>query len=207
MFNKICLVKEDINTDTNLSQNGYYKPMIVAQLKALAKFIFKGIAFLLALLILSYAGFKFWEYQAVEGKLAEKTAFQNRQKNKFESIVRDEASYAPLMVGTSSLDYVLRSNRDFIFSYLLAANYKAFQEAMEDSVQIIYVGKQILGSGCKKQACNEAESAFVIDPETGQFFAAISQNGKVIYYGVEEGKSIPLAFTKWHGGQTAEAAK
>ena len=181
--------------------------MMLAKLKVLAKFIFKGVALLLLLLILSYAGFKFWEYLSVEGKRAEKTAFQNRQKNKFEGIVRDESSYAPLMVGTSSLDYVLRGNRDFIFSYLLAANYKAFQEAMEDSAQIIYVGKQILGSGCKKQACSEAEAAFVIDPESGQFFAAISQNGKVIYYGIEEGKSIPLAFTKWHGGQTSEANK
>jgi hypothetical protein len=181
--------------------------MIVAKLKALAKFLLKSIAFLLALLILSYAGFKFWEYQAIQGKQAEKAAFQNRQKNKFEGFTRDEVSYAPLMVGTSSLNYVQQGNRDFIFSYLLAVNYKAFQEAMEDSAPITYVGKQILGAGCKKQACSEAESAFVIDPDSGQFFAAMTQNGKVTYYGVEEGKPIPLAFAKWHGSQAAEANK
>lgn len=181
--------------------------MIVAKAKALAKIILKGIAILLALLILLYAGFKFWEYQATEGKRAEKTAFQNQQKTKFEDFIRDEISYAPLMVGTSSLEYVLRGNRDFIFSYLLAADYKAFQNAMEDSVPMIYVGKQILGSGCKKQACSEAEAAFVIDPDSGKYYAAISQDGKAVYYGVEEGKSIPAAFEKWRGSQGLGGAK
>ncbi|MBU3555008.1 hypothetical protein [Polynucleobacter sp. UB-Piko-W3] len=181
--------------------------MIVAKAKALAKIILKGIAILLALLILLYAGFKFWEYQTIEGKRAEKTAFLNQQKTKFEDFIRDEVSYAPLMVGTSSLEYVQRGNRDFIFSYLLAADYKAFQNAMEDSVPMIYVGKQILGSGCKKQACSEAEAAFVIDPDSGKYYAALSQDGKTVYYGVEDGKSTPAAFEKWHGNQTSGGAK
>jgi len=181
--------------------------MIVAKLKALAKFVIKSIAFLLALLILSYVGFKFWEYQVVEEKQAQKTAYQKQQKNKYEGFTRDEAAYAPLMVGTSSLEYVQRGNRDFIFSYLLGADYKIFQEAMEDSAQIVYVGKQILGSGCKKRACGDFESAFVIDPDNGQYYAAINQNGKAVYYGISDGQQIPLAFTKWHGSQTAEVAK
>ena len=181
--------------------------MIVATVKALAKFILKGIAILLALLVLLYAGFKVWEYQTIESDRAEKVAIQNRQKIKFEDLARDEVSYVPLMVGIPSLEYVQGGNRDFIFSYLLAADYKVFQDAMEDSAQIIYVGKQILGSGCKKQGCSEAESAFMIDPDSGQYFAAINQAGKVSYYGLEEGKPIPPAFAKWHGSQTTEAEK
>lgn len=181
--------------------------MIVAKAKALAKFILKGIAYFLALLILLYVGFKFWEYQVVESKQAERAAFQSRQKNKFESIARDQASYAPLMVGAPSFEYMKDGNREFIFSYLLTADYKVFQEAMEDSAQMIYVGKQILGAGCKPQACSEVEAAFVVDPDTSQYYAALSQNGKVTYYGVEEGKQTPAAFKKWHGSQIMEAAQ
>ena len=78
---------------------------------------------------------------------------------------------------------------------------------MEDSVPMIYVGKQILGSGCKKQACSEAEAAFVIDPDSGKYYAAINQDGKVIYYGTEEGKPIPSGFEKWRGSQGLGGAK
>ena len=181
--------------------------MIVAQVKALAKFLLKGIALLLALLILLYAGFKLWEYQTIESKRAENVAQQKRLKNQFEDLARDQASYIPLMVGTSSLDYVQRGNGEFIFSYLLGSNYKLYQELMEDSGQIIYVGKQVLGSGCKKQGCGDGEAAFVIDPESSKYYAAISHDGKVEYYGIDDGAPAPAAFQKWHGSQVSEGAK
>lgn len=181
--------------------------MILAKVKALAKLILKGIAILLALLVLFYVVFKIWEYRSNETKRSEQTALQYQQKTKYDDLIKDQVSYVPLMVGTSSLDYVLGGNRNFIFSYLLSADYPVFKEAMEDSSQMVYVGKQILGFGCKKQACNELESAFVIDPEASQYFAAISQNGKVIYYGLEEGKPIPPAFMKWRPNEGAEGAK
>lgn len=180
---------------------------MVAKVKALAKLLLKGIAFFLALLVLLYAVFKVWDYRALENKQAEQLALQNRQKIKYDDLVKDQVSYAPLMVGTSSLDYVNDGDRNFIFSYLLSADYKVFKEAMEESAQINYVGKQILGSGCKKQACNELESAFVIDAETSQYFAAISQNGTVVYYGIEEGKPIPAAFMKWQPSKVVEETK
>ena len=181
--------------------------MIVAKVKALAKLILKGVAFFLILLVLLYAAFKVWEYQSIESKRSELSAFQNQQKVQYEDLTKDQVSYVPLMVGTPSLSYIQSENRSFIFSYLLSADYTVFKEAMEDSAQLVYVGKQILGSGCKRQACNELEAAFVIDPEMGQYFAAIRQNGAIIYYGLEEGRSIPLAFTKWHPNEGVEGAK
>jgi hypothetical protein len=181
--------------------------MIVAQVKALAKFVLKGIALLLTLLILLYAAFKLWEFQTIESKRAENVALQNRLKNQFEDLTRDQASYIPLMVGTSSLDYVQRGNGEIIFSYLLGSNYKLYQELMQDSGQIIYVGKQILGSGCKKQGCSDGEAAFVIDPESSKYYAAINQDGKVEYYGIEDGAPAPAAFQQWHGSQVSEGAK
>lgn len=181
--------------------------MMFAKVKALAKLILKGIAIFLVLLILLYAAFKAWEYQAIEKKQAEKSAFQRQQKTKYEDFTKDQALSIPLMVGTSSLEYVQQGGRNFIFSYLLSADYKTFQEAMEDSAQMIYIGPQILGSGCKKQACNELEGAFVVDVESNQYFAAISQNGKIIYYGIEEGKPIPPAFMKWRPNEVVEGVK
>jgi hypothetical protein len=181
--------------------------MIVAQVKALAKFLLKGIALLLALLILLYAGFKLWEYQTIESKRAENVAQQKRLKNQFEDLARDQASYIPLMVGTSSLDYVQRGNGEFIFSYLLGSNYKLYQELMEDSGQIIYVGKQILGSGCKKQGCGDGEAAFVIDPESSKYYAAISheRQGRVLRH--RRWCASPSSVSKWHGSQVSEGAK
>lgn len=181
--------------------------MIVATVKALAKWMLKGIAFLLAVLILLYVVFKVWDYRTLQSKQAERQAFQAQQKIKYDDLTKDQVSYVPLMVGTSSLDYVTNGDRSFIFSYLLSADFKVFKEAIEESAQMVYVGKQILGSGCKKQACNELEAAFVIDPEVNQYFAAISQNGAVVYYGVEEGKPIPPAFAKWHPKKSAEEVK
>lgn len=181
--------------------------MIVAQVKAFAKFVLKGIVLFIVLLILLYAGFKAWEYQTIESKRAERIAQQNRLKNQFEDLIRDQASYIPLMVGSSSLDYVQKGNGEFIFTYLLGSNYKLYQELMEDSGQIVYVGKQILGSGCKKQGCAEGEAAFVVDPESNRYYAAISQDGKVEYYGLEDGSLAPVAFQKWHGSQITEGAK
>ncbi|WP_173955308.1 hypothetical protein [Polynucleobacter tropicus] len=179
----------------------------MAQVKALAKFILKGVALLLVLLVLLYAAFKLWEYQAIETKRAENVAIQNRLKNQFEDLTRDQASYIPLVVGGSSLDYVQQGNGEFIFSYLLGSNYKLYQELMEDSAQIIYVGKQILGSGCKKQGCSDGEAAFVVDPESSKYYAAISYGGKVEYYGIEDGALAPAAFQQWHGSHAAEGAK
>jgi hypothetical protein len=181
--------------------------MIVAKLKALAKFVLSGITILLVLLILLYAIFKIWEYRSIESKRSEQSAFQYQQKLKFEDLTKDQISYIPLMVGTPSLDYVLSENRNFIFTYLLSADYTVFKEAMEESTQMVYVGKQVLGSGCKKQACSELEAAFVVDPEMGQYFAAIRQNGAVIYYGLEDGKPVPPAFTKWRPNEGVVGAK
>jgi hypothetical protein len=181
--------------------------MIVAQVKAFAKFILKGIVLFIVLLVLLYAGFKGWEFQSIESKRAEHVAQQNRLKNQFEDLARDQVSYIPLMVGGSSLDYVQKGNGEFIFSFLLGSNYKLYQELMEDSGQIIYVGKQIFGSGCKKQGCADGEAAFVVDPGSGKYYAAISRDSKVEYYGIEDGSQIPAAFQKWHGNLSVEGVK
>jgi len=181
--------------------------MIVAKLKALAKLVLKGVAILLLLLILLYAGFKIWEYQDLESKQAEKIALRHRLKVQYEDLARDQAAYAPLVVGSSSLDYIQRGNGEPIFTYLLGADFKLYQNLMEDSVPIIYVGKQILGSGCKKQGCGEGEAAFVIDLDSSKYFAAINQGGKVVFFGIEEGAPIPAAFQKWHGSQTSGDVK
>lgn len=181
--------------------------MIAAKVTAFAKLILRGIALLIVLLILIYAGFKIWAYYALESNRTQHAALQRHQKTKYDDLTKDQSSYAPLMMGTPSYNYVMDGNRNFIFTYLLSADYKVFQEAMEDSVQMVYVGKQILGSGCKKQACNELGAAFVIDPETSQYFAAISQNGKIVYYGVEHGKLIPPAFMKWQPNVVIEEGK
>ncbi|QWD64596.1 hypothetical protein [Polynucleobacter sp. MWH-UH2A] len=179
----------------------------MAKVKAFAKFVLKGVALFIILLILLYAGFKAWEYQTVESKRAENVAHQNRLKNQYEDLARDQVSYIPLMVGSPSLDYVQRGNGESIFAYLLGSNYKLYQELMEDSGQIVYVGKQILGAGCKKQGCADGEAAFVVDPESSRYYAAINQDGKVEYYGIEDGSPAPVAFQKWHGSQTIEGAK
>ena len=181
--------------------------MMLAKVKAFAKLALRAIIALLVLLILLYAAFKAWEYRTIENKQSEKSAMQREQKIKYEDFTKDQALYVPLMVGTSSLDYVQHGSRNFIFTYLLSVDYKAFLEAMEDSAQMIYVGSQILGSGCKKQACNELEAAFVVDIESNQYFAAISQKGKIAYYGIEEGKPIPQAFMKWHLHEAVEGMK
>lgn len=181
--------------------------MIAAKVKALAKLILRGIAMLLVLLVLIYIGFKVWAYYSLEGNRAQQSALQRQQKTRYDDLAKDQSSYVPLMIGAPSYEYAMDGNRNFIFTYLLSADYKVFQEAMEDSAQMVYVGKQILGSGCKKQACNELEAAFVVDPEANQYFAAISQNGKVVYYGVEDGKSIPSAFMKWRPNIVVEGGK
>lgn len=181
--------------------------MIAAKVKVLAKLILRGFAILLVLLVLIYIGFKVWAYYSLEGNRAQQLAVQRQQKAKYDDLIKDQSSYVPLMIGAPSYEYLMDGNRNFIFTYLLSADYKVFQEAMEDSAQMVYVGKQILGSGCKKQACNELEAAFVIDPETSQYFAAISQNGRIVYYGVEDGKLIPPAFMKWHPNVVIEGGK
>lgn len=65
----------------------------------------------------------------------------------------------------------------------------------------------MFGSGCKKQACSELKAAFLVDPGTSEFLAAILDNGKPIYYGLAEGKPVPAVFEKWAGAQSVENAK
>ena len=182
-------------------------PKMISKVFSLLRKVFLAIVFLLILLILLYAAFKFWEYKDGIDSNAKATNLTSEKKQKYDNLSRDLTMSLPLLIGTSSLESVKGGNKGFIFSYLLGEDYPVFQEALSESAPIVFSGSQIFGSGCKKQACSELKAAFLVDPTTSEFLAVILDNGKPIYYGLTEGKPVPVAFEKWVSAQTVERTK
>jgi hypothetical protein len=113
------------------------------------------------------------------------------------------ATYAPLLVGSPSSVLTTRANGKFILAYMLGADIESFQDAFEESQPIVYVGSQILGTGCKKSDCGEFSAAFVIEPATSRLYLALRKGGELTFYGLEDSQSVPLAFEKWRGFKKA----
>ena len=163
----------------------------------------KWILYGLIILVLAYASFKVWEYKGEYEK--EKTAkiLAKEQQIEFDDLRKNLATYAPLLVGSPYSVLTTRANGKFMLAYMLGAEIEAFQNAFEESMPIIYVGNQILGAGCKKSGCEEFSAAFVIEPANGKLFLALRRGGELTFYGLEDSKTIPLAFEKWQGFKKA----
>jgi len=180
------------------------QPMSIAvKISKLVMNVTKWILYGLIILVLAYVSFKVWEYKGEYEK--EKTAkiIAKEQEIEFNDLRKNLATYAPLLVGSPSSILTTRANGKFILAYMLGADIEAFQNAFEESAPIIYVGSQILGTGCKKSECDESSAAFVIEPTNGKFYLALRKGGELIFYGLEDSKTIPLAFEKWQGFKKA----
>lgn len=182
-------------------------PQLISKATGLARKLVKAFLFLCLFLVLLYAAFKFWEYKSIADKKAELASVRSEQKHQYEALSSDVAMYAPLFIGTSSLDFVKRGKIEFIFKYLLGEDLPVFLEAMEQSSPLVFSGNLIFGSGCKKQTCGDLRAAYLLDTDRNEFIAAILENGKPIYYGLADGKPAPAAFEKWASIQAIEAAQ
>lgn len=182
-------------------------PQFISKATSLARKLLKAFLFLCLFLVLLYAAFKFWEYKSIADKKSELASVRSEQKHQYEVISDDVAMSAPLFIGTSSVDFVRRGKREFIFKYLLGEDFQVFLEAMEQSSPLVFSGNLIFGSGCKKQNCGELRAAYLLDTDRNEFIAAILENGKPIYYGLAEGKSVPAPFEKWASIQAVEGAQ
>ena len=180
---------------------------LLMSIGSLGSKLLKLLAFLLLLGVISYLGFKGWEYNSELDENAHKAELQTQQQKRFGILSKHLATYAPLMVGTSSLGFVQVGNGKTTFEILMGEDYSALLAALEKSKQMVYVGPQILGVGCASEDCLTTQGAFVIDSALGKVYAAITEDGKPIYYGVVDGSPIPPAFEKWNGFQKAEASK
>jgi hypothetical protein len=176
---------------------------IAAKIRKLVMNVIKWILYALIILVLAYASFKVWEYKGEYEK--EKTAkiLAKEQEIQFDDLRKNLATYAPLLVGSPSSVLTMRANGKFILAYMLGAEIEAFQNAFEESGPIIYVGSQLLGTGCKKSDCEESSAAFVIEPANGKVYLALRKSGELNFYGLEDSKTIPLAFEKWQGFKKA----
>lgn len=172
---------------------------IVSQVVSLAKKIAKGLLYALAALVLIYFIFKAWEYTAESGQQKATKVLQGEQSEKFANLSRQIATYSPLAVGGSSLQFVKRAVNEPQFQYLLGGSYQTFITALEDSVALVYVGPSIFGAGCQKSGCALTQAAYLIDPDKGRIYAATIENGKTRYFGFTEGEAIPAAFEGWAG--------
>jgi len=176
---------------------------IAVKLKKLVINVIKWILYALIILVLAYASYKVWEYKGeYEGDKKAKI-LAKEQEIQFEDLRKNLATYAPLLVGSPSSVLATRANGKFILAYMLGADIEAFQEAFEESVPIVYVGSQILGAGCKKSDCTESNAAFVVEPATNRIYLALRKGGELTFYGLEDSKTIPLAFEKWRGFKKA----
>lgn len=180
---------------------------ILSRVVALAKKIAKGLLYALAALVLIYFIFKVWEYTAESGQQQATKVLQGEQSEKFINLSRQIATYSPLAVGGSSLQFVKRAQNEPQFQYLLGSSYQAFMTALEDSVALVYVGPSIFGAGCQKLGCSLSQAAYLIDPSKGRIYAAIIENGKTRYFGFTEGEAIPAAFEGWAAKQIAGDSK
>jgi len=176
---------------------------IAAKIRKLVMNVIKWILYALIILVLAYASFKAWEYKGEYEKEKTSKILAKEQQIEFDDLRKNLATYAPLLVGSPSSVLTTRANGKFILAYMLGAEVEAFQNAFEESAPIIYVGNQILGAGCKKSNCDELNAAFVIEPANGKFFIALRKGGELTFYGLEDSKTIPLAFEKWHGFKKA----
>jgi len=181
--------------------------MIVNQIGLLVKTIAKILIYGFIALVLLYVIFKAWEYKAESDQQAAVKELQTQQSEKFANVSQYVATYSPLVVGSSSLTFVQRSGNEPLFKYLLGGSYQNFISALENSASLVYVGSQILGSGCPKLGCAASQAAFVIDPSKGRIYAALIEGGKTNYYGLTEGQAVPPAFEKWATTPAAEIAK
>lgn len=181
--------------------------MIVNQVGLLAKKIAKILIYGFITLVLLYLIFKAWEYKTESDQQAAVKESQAQQSEKFASVSQYVATYSPLVVGSSSLTFVQRSGNEPLFKYLLGANYQNFISALENSAALIYVGSQILGSGCSKLGCTVSQAAFIIDPSKGRIYAALIEDGKTRYFGLTEGQAVPSAFERWASTPAVEGAK
>ena len=181
--------------------------MIVNQIGLLAKKIAKVLIYAFIALVLLYIAFKAWEYQAESDQQQAVKVSQTQQSENFSNGSQYVATYSPLLVGSSSLSFVQRPNNEPLFKYLFGASYPNFITALEDSASLVYVGPQILGTGCQKLGCTVSQAALVIDPSKGRIYAALIEGVKVSYFGLAEGQAVPPAFEKWASTQIVELAK
>ena len=181
--------------------------MIVNQVGLLAKKIAKMLIYGFIALVLLYLIFKAWEYKAESDQQEAVKELQTQQSEKFANVSQYVATYSPLVVGSSSLTFVQRSGNEPLFKYLLGGSYQNFIGALENSASLVYVGSQILGSGCPKLGCAASQAALVIDPSKGRIYAALIEGGKKSYYGLTEGQAVPPAFEKWAATPAEEVAK
>ena len=159
--------------------------------------------YILIVLVLAYISFKVWEFKGEYEKEQAEKILSKEQEIQFEDLRKNLATYAPLLVGSPSSVLAKRENGKFLLNYMLGTDMGAFQAAFEESTPILYVGSQILGAGCKKQDCAESDAAFVIDPATSKLYLALRKGGELTYYGLEDSKTIPVAFEKWRGFKKA----
>jgi hypothetical protein len=180
---------------------------IVSRVVLLAKKIAKGLLYALAALVVVYFIFKVWEYTAESGQQQATKVLRGEQSEQFTNLSKQIATYSPLVVGGSSLQFVKRAVNEPLFQNLLGSNYQTFITAMEDSVALVYVGPSIFGAGCQKLGCTLSRAAYLIDPSKGRVYAATIENGKTQYFGFTEGEAIPLAFESWATKQIAGDSK
>ena len=180
---------------------------IVSLVTILAKKIAKGLLYAFAALIVVYFIFKVWEYTAESGQQQATKVLQGEQSEQFKNLSKQIATYSPLVVGSSSLQFVKRPVNEPLFQYLLGGSYQLFMTALEDSEPLVYVGPFILGSGCQKLGCALSRAAYLIDPIKGRVYAATIENGKTRYFGFTEGEAIPPAFETWAAKPIARDSK
>jgi threonine/homoserine/homoserine lactone efflux protein len=174
---------------------------IVSRVVLLAKKIAKGLLYALVALILVYLAFKAWEYTAESSQQQATKVVQGEQSEQFTNLSKQIATYSPLVVGGSSLQFVKRAINEPLFQYLLGSSYQTFITAM------VYVGPSIFGAGCQKLGCTLSRAAYIIDPSKGRVYAAMIENGKTRYFGFTEGEAIPPAFESWATKQIAGDSK
>jgi hypothetical protein len=180
---------------------------IVSRVVSLAKKIAKGLLYALATLVVIYFIFKVWELTAESGQQQATKVVQGEQSEKFTNLSKQIAPYSPLVVGSSSLQFVKRAVNEPLFQYLLGSSYQTFITALEDSTPLVYVGPSIFGAGCQKLGCTLSQAAYLIDPSKGRVYAAMIENGKARYFGFSEGEAIPPAFETWVAKQIAGHSK
>jgi len=180
---------------------------IVSRVVSLAKKIAKGLLYALAALIVVYFLFKVWEYTGESDQQQATKVLRAEQGEQFTNLSKQIAPYSPLVVGSSSLQFVKRAVNEPLFQYLLGNSYQTFITALEDSASIVYVGPFIFGSGCQKSGCALSQAAYIIDPSKGRVYAATIENGKTRYFGFTEGEPIPAAFESWAAKSIAGESK
>jgi len=186
------------NRQFNMTSSMDIKPqMIVNQVALLAKKIAKLLMYALAALVLLYLIFKGWEYKAESDQQQAAETLKIQQSEKFANLSKHSATYSPLVVGSSSLNFVKRGANESLFQYLLGDSHSKFIAALDEVFPLVYVGPQIFGSGCHKLGCIVSKAAFVIDPAKGRIYAGIIEDGKITYFGLAEGEAAPSAFEKW----------